>query len=333
MSSADLPARRAPGHVQGRFWLMRLGVLDVGSNTVHLLVMDAHHGARPSAAYSHKTELRLFEHLDARGRIEPSGIAALVTVIGQARKIAEDTGAEEMVSFATSAIRDAGNGEAVLVKIRDRTGVELQVLDGPDEARLTFLAARRWFGWSAGRLLLMDIGGGSLEIAVGVDEDAEVALSLPLGAARLTRAALPGDPPELELVEALRKAVRRDLGKVARQVIGPGAPHRAVGTSKTFKQLARVAGAAPSSEGLHVRRVLTRVDLGYWTAKMSRLTVAERAELPGVSAGRAHQLLAGAIVAEAAMEELGLDEVEICPWALREGVILRRLDWIRDSQI
>jgi exopolyphosphatase/guanosine-5'-triphosphate,3'-diphosphate pyrophosphatase len=75
------------------------------------------------------------------------------------------------------------------------------------------------------------------------------------------------------------------------------------------------------------------VDLGYWTAKMSRLTVAERAELPGVSAGRAHQLLAGAIVAEAAMEELGLDELEICPWALREGVILRRLDWIRDSGI
>jgi exopolyphosphatase/guanosine-5'-triphosphate,3'-diphosphate pyrophosphatase len=79
--------------------------------------------------------------------------------------------------------------------------------------------------------------------------------------------------------------------------------------------------------------VLTRVDLGYWTAKMARLAAADRATLPGVSAGRAQQLLAGAIVAEAAMEEFGLDEVEICPWALREGVILRRLDWIRDSGI
>lgn len=312
---------------------MRLGVLDVGSNTVHLLVMDAHHGARPSATYSHKTELRLVDQLDAQGKIKPSGIASLVAVIAQSRRIAEDTGAEEMLSFATSAIRDADNGEAVLAKIRDRTGVDLQVLGGPDEARLTFLAARRWFGWSAGRLLLMDIGGGSLELAVGVDEDAEVALSLPLGAARLTRSALPGDPPDLEFVEALRKAVRRDLGKVAPQLIGPVPPHRAVGTSKTFKQLARVAGAAPSSEGLYVRRVLTRVDLGYWTARMSRLTVADRAELPGVSPGRAPQLLAGAIVAEATMEEFGLDEVEICPWALREGVILRRLDWIRDSHI
>jgi len=312
---------------------MRLGVLDVGSNTVHLLVMDAHHGARPNAAYSHKTELRLVDHLDGQGKIKPSGIAALVTSIGEARKIAEDTGAEEMLSFATSAIREAANGDAVLTKIQDRTGVDLQVLEGADEARLTFLAARRWFGWSAGRLLLMDIGGGSLELAVGMDEEPVVAISLPLGAARLTRSALPGDPPELEIVEALRRTVHADLAKVAPEVIGHGAPHRAVGTSKTLKQLARVAGAAPSSEGLHTRRVLTRVDLGYWTAKMSRLTAAERAQLPGVSAGRAHQLLAGAIVAEAAMEEFGLDEVEICPWALREGVILRRLDWIRDSQI
>jgi exopolyphosphatase/guanosine-5'-triphosphate,3'-diphosphate pyrophosphatase len=312
---------------------MRLGVLDVGSNTVHLLVMDAHHGARPNAAYSHKTELRLVDYLDAQGKVKPSGIASLVAAIGQSRKIAEDTGAEEMLSFATSAIREAGNGEAVLAKIRDRTGVELQVLEGADEARLTFLAARRWFGWSAGRLLLMDIGGGSLELAVGMDEEPAVAISLPLGAARLTRSALPGDPPELEVVEALRRSVHADLAKVAPEVIGNGPPHRAVGTSKTLKQLARVAGAAPSSEGLHARRVLTRVDLGYWTAKMARLAAADRATLPGVSAGRAQQLLAGAIVAEAAMEEFGLDEVEICPWALREGVILRRLDWIRDSGI
>jgi exopolyphosphatase/guanosine-5'-triphosphate,3'-diphosphate pyrophosphatase len=312
---------------------MRLGVLDVGSNTVHLLVMDAHHGARPNAAYSHKTELRLVDHLDAEGKITPAGVASLVAVITRARKIAEDTGVEELLAFATSAIREAANGDAVLARIRDRAAVDLQVLEGPDEARLTFLAARRWFGWSAGRLLLLDIGGGSLELAVGMDEEPAVAVSLPLGAARLTRAALPGDPPELEVIEALRRSVRGDLAAVAPRLIGDGPPHRAVGTSKTLKQLARVAGTAPSSEGLHARRVLTRVDLGYWTGKMSRLTAAERAHLPGVSPGRAHQLLAGAIVAEAAMEEFDLDEVEICPWALREGVILRRLDWIRDSAI
>jgi exopolyphosphatase/guanosine-5'-triphosphate,3'-diphosphate pyrophosphatase len=312
---------------------MRLGVLDIGSNTVHLLVMDAHHGARPWAAYSHKTGLRLVDHLRDDGKLDRRGVAELVREVARAQRIAEDTGAEEMLAFATSAIRDASNVEAVLEEILRKTGVELAVLTGDDEARLTFLAARRWCGWSAGRLLVLDIGGGSLEIAVGVDEEPETAVSLPLGAARLTRSAMPGEPPDLETVEAVRRRVQGDIAKVVPGLLAAGSIDRAVATSKTFKQLARIAGAAPSSDGRYVRRLLSRVDLGYWTAKLSRMTSMERAGLPGVSAGRAHQLLAGAIVAEAALEEFGLAEVEICPWALREGVILRRLDWIFDSQM
>jgi exopolyphosphatase/guanosine-5'-triphosphate,3'-diphosphate pyrophosphatase len=312
---------------------MRLGVLDIGSNTVHLLVMDAHHGARPWAAYSHKTGLRLVDHLRDDGKLDRRGVAELVREVARAQRIAEDTGAEEMLAFATSAIRDASNVEAVLEEILRKTGVELAVLTGDDEARLTFLAARRWCGWSAGRLLVLDIGGGSLEIAVGVDEEPETAVSLPLGAARLTRSAMPGEPPDLETVEAVRRRVQGDIAKVVPGLLATGSIDRAVATSKTFKQLARIAGAAPSSDGRYVRRLLSRVDLGYWTAKLSRMTSMERAGLPGVSAGRAHQLLAGAIVAEAALEEFGLAEVEICPWALREGVILRRLDWIFDSQM
>jgi exopolyphosphatase/guanosine-5'-triphosphate,3'-diphosphate pyrophosphatase len=312
---------------------MRLGVLDIGSNTVHLLVMDAHHGAHPWAAYSHKTELRLVDHLRRDGNLGRRGVAELIHEVARAQRIAEDTGAEEMLAFATSAIRDATNADEVLDEVRRKTGVELAVLGGAEEARLTFLAARRWCGWSAGRLLVLDIGGGSLEMAVGVDEEPESAVSLPLGAARLTRSALPGDPPDLEAVEAVRRKVQAEISAVVPELLAAGPADRAVATSKTFKQLARIAGAAPSSEGRYVRRVLSRVDLGYWAAKLSRTTVAERAAMPGVSEGRAPQLLAGAIVAEAALEEFGLDEVEICPWALREGVILRRLDWIFDSQI
>jgi exopolyphosphatase/guanosine-5'-triphosphate,3'-diphosphate pyrophosphatase len=310
---------------------MRLGVLDVGSNTVHLLVMDAHHGARPWAAYSHKTEPRLVDHIRADGNLSETGLEALITEVARSQQIAEATGAEEMLAFATSAIRDAGNADAVLDAVRRQTGVELVVLSGSEEARLTFLAARRWCGWSAGRLLVLDIGGGSLELAVGVDEEPEVAVSVPLGAARLTRAMVHTDPPEPDAVEALRRSVRSQIAAVADEVLAGGRPDRVVATSKTFKQLARIAGAAPSSEGRYVRRELTRVDLGYWSGKLARATTAERATLPGVSPGRAGQLPAGAIVAEAALETFGLDAVEICPWALREGLILRRLDWIFDQ--
>jgi exopolyphosphatase / guanosine-5'-triphosphate,3'-diphosphate pyrophosphatase len=310
---------------------MRLGVLDVGSNTVHLLVVDAHQGARPIPAFSHKTELRLVELIGADGAIVAQGAQRLESFVSECVEIAEDKGVEEFIGFATSAIRDAANGDQILQEIQDRSGLRLSVLDGEAEARLTFLAVRRWFGWSSGRLLVLDIGGGSLEMASGYDEMPEVARSAPFGAARLTKDWLPGDPPDDEAVRALRKHVRSGIAKVVGDLIRYGRPNRVVATSKTFRQLARVCGAAPSSEGFYVPRSLHRADLLEWLPKLSRMRIAERAELPGVSEGRAGQLLAGAIVADAAMDLFGAESVDICPWALREGVILRRLDGLQDE--
>ncbi|MGA5252713.1 Ppx/GppA family phosphatase [Streptomyces pseudogriseolus] len=305
---------------------MRLGVLDVGSNTVHLLVVDAHPGARPLPAHSHKAELRLAQLLDDDGSIGPGGIDRLVTVVHEALQAAEDKGVEELLPFATSAVRDARNADDVLGRVREETGVELQVLSGEEEAKLTFLAARRWFGWSSGKLLVIDIGGGSLEIAYGLDEEPDAAVSLPLGAGRLTAGRLPGDPPEAEDVRALRRHVRTEIARTVGEFSRFGPPDHVVATSKTFKQLARLAGAPGSAEGLYVQRELKRESLEAWVPRLAGMTAAERAELPGVSEARAGQLLAGAMVAEGAMDLFGVERLEICPWALREGVILRRLD-------
>ncbi len=305
---------------------MRLGVLDIGSNTVHLLVVDAHQGAAPLPAWKSKISLRLAEHLGADGSIDDEAAADLVEFARHAQEVAEDLGVTEFLAFATSAIREAPNGLEVIRLMRERTGLDVEVLSGPEEARLTFLAVRRWFGWSAGRILVLDIGGGSLELATGADEEPEVALSLPLGAGRLTREHLSGDPPGDKQVKVARRAVRAALGEVVGQILRAGEPRIAVATSKTFRQLARIAGAAPSSEGFHVRRTLSREDVHLWVPKLASMTTAERSRLPGVSESRAPQLLAGAIVAEAAMDLLGVDRLEIGPWALREGVILRRID-------
>ena len=173
---------------------MRLGVLDVGSNTVHLLVVDAHHGAHPWPAHSEKVVLRLAEQIGPDGALTVGGADGLVKAVGMARAAADGLGAEDLLAFATSAVRDATNAADVLARVRDETGVRLEVLSGADEARMTFLAVRRWFGWSAGRLLAMDIGGGSLELAAGIDEHPDVAISLPLGAGRLSRERLAVDP-------------------------------------------------------------------------------------------------------------------------------------------
>ncbi|MEU6774313.1 Ppx/GppA phosphatase family protein [Streptomyces sp. NPDC046759] len=305
---------------------MRLGVLDVGSNTVHLLVVDAHPGACPLPAHSHKAELRLAQLLDDSGAIDDDGIHKLVAVVQDALQAAEDKGVEDLLPFATSAVREATNADDVLARVAAETGVELQVLTGEEEARLTFLAVRRWFGWSAGKLLVLDIGGGSLEIAFGIDETPDTAVSLPLGAGRLTAGWLPGDPPAPEAVRALRRHVRTEIARTVGEFSRFGAPDHVVATSKTFKQLARIAGAARSAEGLYVQRELKRESLEAWVPRLSGMTEQQRAELPGVSEGRAGQLLAGALVAEGAMDLFGVESLEICPWALREGVILRRLD-------
>ena len=310
---------------------MRLGVLDVGSNTVHLLVVDAHPGSHPDPVRSHKSELRLAELIGPDGRLGDRGTDLLVTAILDAERAAKEEKVDDLVAFATSAVREAVDGVEVLTAVRKRTGVDLVVLPGEDEAAMTFLAVRRWFGWSSGRLLCLDIGGGSLEIACGRDETPDLALSVPLGAGRLTRDFVPGDPPGRREVSALREHVWQVLGDVVPQVQQQGAPDRAVATSKTFRSLARLDGAAPYALGPRVPRTLSRRGLETIVERVAGMSIAERALLPGVSASRAPQLLAGAVVALEALTAFGIERVDICPWALREGVVLRRLDWLHEE--
>lgn len=301
-------------------------MLDLGSNTVHLLLVDAHYGAAPVPASKLKMPLRLSEHLRKDGSVDDSAVAQLVDFVTRGQELAEDMGANEIMAFATSAIRGATNGEEVLARVRSETGLDIQVLSGEDEARMTFLAVRRWFGWSSGRLLVLDIGGGSLEIASGADEEPDVAESLPLGAGRLTRDFLASDPPDPDEVRDLRRHARASIADVVGRIRRVGEPRLAVASSKTFRQLARIAGAAPSSEGIHVPRVLRADDVREIVPRLASMTSAERGRIPGVSEGRSGQMLAGAIVAEAAMDLLEIAELAVCPWALREGIILHRLD-------
>lgn len=305
---------------------MRLGVLDVGSNTVHLLVVDAYRGGHPTPMSSTKATLRLAESIDNSGILSRKSADKLVSTVDEFAKIAASSGCVELMAFATSAVRDAANSEEVLARVFAETGVELQVLRGVDESRLTFLAVRRWYGWSAGRIVNIDIGGGSLELCNGVDEAPEVALSLQLGAGRLTREWLAEEPPGRRRVSMLRDWLDAELSGDIDPVLEAGSPDLAVASSKTFRSLARLTGAAPSAAGPRVKRTLTAAGLRQVIAFISRMTSADRAELEGVSAERAPQIVAGALIAEASMRALAIDQVDICPWALREGLILRKLD-------
>lgn len=305
---------------------MRLGVLDVGSNTVHLVVVDAQRGGPPTPMSNWKTPMRLVEYLDKKGAINAKGQEKLLNGVALAKEMSEQFRCEGMLPFATSAIRSAENSEKVLDKVEKETGVRLRILSGEEEARLTFLAVRRWYGWSAGRICDLDIGGGSLEMSIGMNEDPDVACSVNLGAGRLTRDWFDTDPPSKKKVAELREFIDEELNAPVEKLLASGDIDLAVGTSKTFRMLARLTGAAPSSAGPRVKRTLTQAGLRQLIAFISRMTAADRAELEGVSAERSHQVVAGALVAEAAMRKLDIDVLHMCPWALREGVIFRQLD-------
>jgi exopolyphosphatase/guanosine-5'-triphosphate,3'-diphosphate pyrophosphatase len=276
--------------------------------------------------HSEKTVLRLTEQLTDNGELSGPGEQALIRAVESAQASASRLGCDELMAFATSAVREARNTPKVLRKVTEQTGVELRVLSGADEARLTFLAARRWFGWSAGNLLVLDVGGGSLEVALGIDEEPSFAESLPLGAGRITRTRFSHDPPSRDELARTSDWLAKQLAGLASSIARLAPPDRMVATSKTFRSLARLTGSAPSAAGPRVSRTLSDTALQQLIAFISRMTAADLAELDGVSPSRAHQLVGGALVARAAMRAFSLGELEICPWALREGVILRRLD-------
>jgi exopolyphosphatase/guanosine-5'-triphosphate,3'-diphosphate pyrophosphatase len=305
---------------------VRLGVLDIGSNTVHLLVANARAGGRPTARTSERTVLRLMRYLTPDGAISEEGVVALVDAVSRARASAEAEGVDELLATATSAVRDATNGAEVIARVEAALGQPLQVLGGDTEARFTFLAVRRWFGWSAGQILLFDIGGGSLEIAGGADELPEIAESVPLGAGRMTIEFLPDDPPGEDALDALREHAASVLEPVATRFAALPRPDHVVGSSKAIRSLAKLAGyPVPGWSGIE-RMVLPRAALKDWIPRLARIPAVARQELPGITADRTFQIVAGAVVLHQAMKAMDAEELEVSPWALREGVLLRYLE-------
>lgn len=308
---------------------MRLGVLDIGSNTGHLLLIEGQLGSRPEAyTDAHKEPLQLVRYIDAAGNITDEGRDRLTAFVKSAVLYAIEQGAEDLLAFATSAIRESKNGPAVLQHVQNETGVNLTEITGDQEAAITYHAVRHWQGWGAGRILNFDIGGGSFEFSTGMDAYPDDAISVPLGATRLTGDWFSSEVPSPKEIKKLRKYVRETLEPVAAQLLAYGEPNMVVGTSKTFRSLARICGAAPYSAGPYVKREMRLEDLRLWTRRMEAMAPAERADLPGVSDVRAEQMLAGAIAAETAMDVFGVAIMRVSPWALREGLILRRMNYL-----
>ena len=305
---------------------MRLGVLDIGSNTVHLLAANARPGGRPTATTSDRTVLRLMRFLTAEGTISEEGVRALEAAVTRARRIAESESVDALLATATSAVREARNGDEIIARIEAALGQPIQVLGGQAEAELTYLAVRRWFGWAAGRIMLLDIGGGSFEFAAGAEETPELAASVPLGAGRMTVQFLPDDPPGTDAVEHLRAHARTVLEPLAAQFAALGRPDHFVGSSKAIRSLATLAGRRVTSIPSYDRVELGKDALASWIPRLAKIPAEARQELPGITADRTFQIVAAAVCLHTAMDAFRIDVLEVCPWALREGVLLRYIE-------
>jgi exopolyphosphatase/guanosine-5'-triphosphate,3'-diphosphate pyrophosphatase len=306
--------------------VMLLGVLDIGSTAAQLLVVDTDHDTPPLPTHTIKRQTLLGDAFTRDGSIDAAGVDRLVEAVTDTVNAAREHGVRRLCVVVTAAVRDATNREKILARLERETGVRPRYLAGEDEARLGYLAARHWHGGSPGRMLLLDIGGGSMEIAVGDAVEPEFVVSLPLGARQLTAEFLRADPPKAGQLRELREHVEQILAEVVDTVPQPGKADTVIATSRIFTQLARLAGAPSASRGPFARRTLARADLREWIPRLARRSSSERAQLRGVSQNRAKHILAGAIVADAVMTRLDIDAVQVCPWALREGLILRHID-------
>jgi exopolyphosphatase/guanosine-5'-triphosphate,3'-diphosphate pyrophosphatase len=302
---------------------VRIAAVDLGSNSFHLVVAEV----RPDGSFEplirEKEMLGLGAVVSREGIVTPEAADAAVRTMRRFRLLAEAAGATEILACATSALRSAANGDAVLDRIQEEAGVDADAIDGLEEARLIFTAIRAAVLIDPGPAVCFDLGGGSLEIMVGDSTGLAWSTSERLGVARLSAQFVESDP--------ISKADRRRLQHHLREVLGPRAvevarfaPQLAIGSSGTFENLGEMVAERRDESVPRSLNQLTfsRAELRPLHDELLASTSAERRKLPGLDAKRVDLIVAGAEVLSTIMDLFDVDELTISEWALREGMVL-----------
>lgn len=302
---------------------MRIGALDLGSNSFHLLVAEVRPDGTFTTITTERDMLRLGDEVSSTGRISPASIERVVASVRRLRALAEASGATEIIAKATSAVRTAENGSEVVDRIEAGAGVEVDVISGLDEARLIFAAVRASVTIADPPALCLDLGGGSLEITVGDAGGVRYATSEPLGVGRLTARFVHSDP--------IAKRERRELEDHVRSVLEPQcepiaalAPRCCIVSSGTLSDLATAAHVlAGGSEPDHRNQLTVERDAVLdLHSRLLRADARERRRFGGIDERRIDLVVAGSVVLTCAMELFGAEAVTVSAWALREGIVL-----------
>lgn len=300
---------------------IRIAAIDIGSNSIRQIIADVAPNGAIRVVDEMKAAPRLGAGLDGSGRISQSAIQNALAVLGRMATLSRQMGAKRTEVVATSAVRDASNGPLFLKLVREQTGLKVNVLNGEDEARLSFRSALAHFDLGVGRAVIMDIGGGSLELALSADGLLERLISLPLGAIRMTEQFLTGESSDRGL-KKLRKNARRELRKALSARHWHAA--RIICSGGTFTNL---AGIYLSRQGMESAKtvhgtVVPRVELEHIVDMLHTMSPAEREAVPGLNAARADLIVAGLAVAAEVAARLEVRELIVSGYGIREGILL-----------
>ncbi|HEX8890895.1 MAG TPA: Ppx/GppA phosphatase family protein [Pyrinomonadaceae bacterium] len=310
---------------------MRLAAIDIGSNSIKLVVIEAASSDSFAVLAREKDVVRLGHDTLRKGHLDQAAIKRAAASIKRFRSIAEARGAEEIITIATASVREAHNASEFIREIKEQTGLRVKVLSGLEEARLIGLAAAQGCNTGGQTLLNIDIGGGSTEISLMLNGGHAALFSLKLGAVGLTEKFISADPAKPKELRALREEIRSALERPARELRGKKW-QQVTGTSGTILaigealRLRRLRALSPDEQGAQPAAVeITVKELERFNEQMAALAMRERHSVPGITAQRAEIIIAGGQILEGVLRALKINSLRTCDYALREGAIINRL--------
>ena len=298
----------------------RIAVVDIGSNSTRLLIADVS-GGSVAQVQRHSRVTRLGRGVDLSGQLSDEAIEAACRAIGDYVSLSEEAGARSVAAIATSAVRDASNGEAFIAELRERFALSARVLSGEEEARLTYLGAGAERPLSSPTLVI-DIGGGSTELILGSGEEIEDHASLQLGVVRHTERHIASDPPAAVELEALAADARGPIEAAAAQMRGTK-PISGIAVAGTPTSLAAIEMSLDpyDSERVH-RHTLTLPGIQRLLSRLASVSLAERQKIAGMHPDRAPTIVAGVVILVEVMRAFDLDRIEVSEHDILYGVAI-----------
>jgi exopolyphosphatase / guanosine-5'-triphosphate,3'-diphosphate pyrophosphatase len=301
---------------------VRLAAIDIGSNSIRQIIADVSHDGRIRVVDEMKAAPRLGTGVDKTGKLSEESMQHAVDALLRMATLARQYAAVRIDAVATSAVRDAANGRAFLDLVRRKCGLRVRILSGEDEARLAFRSALAHFDLARGRSVVMDIGGGSLELAMSADGLVERFVSLPFGAIRMTEQYL-GLTPRRKDVRKLRAFVREEIGAVL--PLRDWRRAQLICSGGTFTNLAGIVlyrrGVTSAAGRVHDTRV-PREELEHIIDLLQDSSPEDRTHVRGLNAGRSDIILGGLAVAAEVMARIDARELIVSSYGIREGILL-----------